>query len=398
MTNRLDDMIRDIHSDEAPEFGGKLEEQQQKHIEQMVLSAICHEKDTMALEKESLSAKETSPEKESLSAKETSPEKEKKSGKKKLNRRKWMTFLFAAAFIAAFAMTAGAAAQNDWDVAIVNFMGISDADTVQLPDGNIQIGVSDVSYGVDYSKNPAGEKKKITLTAASSIGDRNAAYIRFDTDYELPEDFDPERDYVLPEDMDLSVFLKNPQKSVESMRGSTFTCMEENGKLVLLLYIANCRKINKSYVDLTIKNLYLYHDYGITDGSRSEEPELLYSGSWSLDWKYSYRSRVKSKRMMESVELDGVKCFITHMEVSPLGIRFEGFVNPLNRVNSTVWMDVDSVKFKDGRILSVDGSSQAGCKDGIWLDGYCGIDRLGEALDVDEIESITIGGKEIFLK
>lgn len=370
MKSRLDEMIRDIRSDEVPDMTGKLEEQQQKRIEDMILSAI--------------------------SAEPGKPEM--KPGKRKINHRKLLTFLFAAALVIAFALTAGAATENDWDVAIVNFMGISDADTVQLPDGNIQIGVSKVCYGTDYSRNPEGEERAVHMTAASSIGDRNAVYIRFDTDYELPEDFDPERDYVLPEDMDLSVYLKNPDKNInETMRGSTFTTIEEDGKLVLLLYISNCRKINKSYVSVDMENLYLYHDLGVTDQSPTEEPELIYKGGWSLDWKYSYRSNVKIKRMLKPVELENVKCYLTRMEVSPLGIRFEGFVNPLNRVSGAVWMDVDSITFKDGRVITVGGSSQAGCKDGIWLDGYCGIDELGEALDVDEIESISIGGRDISL-
>lgn len=368
MKSRLDEMIQDIRSDEVLDMDGKLEQQQQKRIEDMILSAISGEHQKEAVKK----------------------------GKKKLNHRKLLTFMLAAVFVIAFAMTVGAASGNDWDVAIVNFMGISDADTVQLPDGNIQIGTSDLCRGIDYSKDPAGEEKAVNITAASSIGDKNAAYIRFDTNYELPDDFNPERDYVLPEDMDLSVYQKKTAVT-ETMRGSTFTTAEEDGKLILLLYISNCQKINKSYVSITMKNLYLHHDLGITDDTETEEPELLYEGSWSLDWKYSYRSNVKIKRMLKPVELDGIKCYLTHMEVSPLGIRFEGFVNPLHRVSGAVWMDVDSITFKDGRVLAVDGSSQAGCKDGIWLDGYCGIDELGEALNVDEIESITIGGCEVSL-
>lgn len=246
--------------------------------------------------------------------------------------------------------------------------------------------------------DPAGEKRKLRLTAASSIGDRNAVYIRFDTDYELPEDFDPEQDYVLPEDMDLSVSLKNPDKNaVESSRGSVFTTIEENGKLVFLLYISNCEKINKSYVSITMENLYLYHDLDDTDDTIEEEPELLYEGSWSLDWKYSYRSNVKTKRMLKRVSTDDINCYITHLDVSPLGIRFEGFVNPLSRISTPVWLDVDRITFQDGRVLTVDGYSGGGFKDGIWLDGYCGMDTLGEALDVDNIKSITIEGCEIEL-
>lgn len=371
MTTRIDEMIQDIRSDELPQIDGILDNDQKKRIEDMVLSAISKERETLG---------------------------EASLKTRKWNRRKLLTFFFAAALIFAFALTAGAAAEHDWDVALVNFMGISDADTVQLPDGNIQIGVSDVCSGMDYSSDPAGIKKDVLLTATSSIGDKNAAYIRFDTNYELPEDFDPERDYVLPEDMDLSVFLKNPEKNViESTKGSVFTTIEENGKLIFLLYISNCQKLNKSYVSITMGNLYLYHDLDAADSTISEEPELLYEGSWSLDWKYSYRSNVKTKKVLKSINVDGTKCFLTHLEVSPLGIRFEGFANPMHRLSSPTRLDVDCVTFRDGRVLTIGGNSSSGLKDGIWLDGYCGIDILGEVLDVDEIESITIGGCEIQL-
>lgn len=388
MKSRLDEMIRDIRPDEAPDLDGKLDQEQRKRIEDMILAVISKKQECPDEKRENAAGEDTE--------KENGIKENKKTGKKKLRPRKLLTFMLAAVFVIAFAMTVGAASGNDWDVAIVNFMGISDADTVQLPDGNIQIGASDLCRGIDYGFDPAGEKKAVNITATSSVGDKNAAYIRFDTNYELPDDFDPERDYVLPEDMDLSVYQKKTAVT-ETMRGSTFTTAVEDGKLILLLYISNCPKINKSYVSITMENLYLYHDLGTTDDTATEKPELLYEGNWSLDWKYSYRSNIKTKWMLKPVELDGIKCYLTHMEVSPLGIRFEGFVNPLHRVSGAVWMDVDSVTFKDGRVLAVDGSSQAGCKDGIWLDGYCGIDELGEALDVDEIENITIGGCEISL-
>lgn len=385
MKSRLDEVIQEIRPDEVLDMDGKLEPQQRERIENRILTAIFEEQKSPYAKK-----------KDTVQENENTDNVNEKTCKKKKSHRKFLTLMLAAVLVIAFALTAGAASEHDWDVALVNFMGISDADTVQLPDGNIQIGVSDVCYGVDYSKNPAGEQAEIRMIATSSIGDKNAAYIRIDTNYELPEDFDPERDYVLPEDTDISVHRRK-NSVTETMRGSTFTTIEEDGKLVLLLYISNCRKINKSYVSIAMENLYVYHDLGINDDSQTEEPELIYEGSWSLDWKYSYRANVETKRMLRLVELDGVKCYLTHMEVSPLGIRFEGFVNPLRRVSGAVWLDVDAITFKDGRVLTVGGSSQAGCKDGIWLDGYCGIDVLGEALEVDEIESVTIGGCEISL-
>ena len=93
--------------------------------------------------------------------------------------------------------------------------------------------------------------------------------------------------------------------------------------------------------------------------------------------------------------LEGVKCWLTQVEVSPLGIRLKAFVNPLHRVSGAVWMNIDKITYKDGTVLEIGGSSTAGNHNGIFLEGYCGTDVIKEVLDVDEIVSITVGGEEI---
>lgn len=371
MKIRMDELFRDIHSDEVLPVDGKMEEEQQKRIEEMIFSEILHNQEKPA----------------------------DKPKRKRANRRKLVTFLLAATLVIAFGVTAGAASENDWDIALMEFMGLDDADTMQWSDGTVQIGASAVCDGTDYSEDANGKQNRIIITATSSIGDQNAAYIRFDTNYELPDDFDPDQDYILPGDMNLGVYRKKSRDTMYIIEhGSTFTSMEENGKLVFMLYISDCPKINKSYVCLDLEDLYLYHDAGSNGEDTDREPEQICEGNWSLNWKYAYRSNVRKKNMLKHVELDNnVNCYITRMEVSPLGVRLEGFVNPLNRLSGAAWMDIEKITYLDGQELSVNGSSTAGCKDGIWLEGYCGIDVLGEVLNVDEVESITIGGCEIRL-
>ena len=58
-------------------------------------------------------------------------------------------------------------------------------------------------------------------------------------------------------------------------------------------------------------------------------------------------------------------------------------------------MNIDKITYKDGTVLEIGGSSTAGNRNGIFLEGYCGTDGIKEVLNVDEIVSITVGGEEI---
>ena len=314
----------------------------------------------------------------------------------KVRPRKFLALVLAAALLMGFGVVASAAHSNDWDIALMEFMGIDNADTLQWSDGTVQIQASSVCSGTDYAQDSSGKIHPLKITATSSIGDKNAAYIRLDTNYTLPKNFDPERDYILPGNTAVNVYKKNPQNNPSiTTCGTVFTSMEKEGKLVFLLYISDCPKINKSYVTLDFEDLYLYHGNADTDNSVPAEPELLYKGSWSLHWKYAYRSNVKRIRLLKPLQLEGIKCWLTQVEVSPLGIRLKAFVNPLHRVSGAVWMNIDKITYKDGTVLEIGGSSTAGNRNGIFLEGYCGTDVIKEVLNVDEIVSITVCGEEI---
>ena len=380
MTFDIDSLLQDIHDEEALSFTETLSSEQQSRIESMILSSIYQERP--------------------FSSTKGTRQKERPQSKtgQKLRPRKFLALVLAAALLMAFGVVASAARTNDWDIALMEFMGIDDADTLQWSDGTVQIQASSVCSGTDYAQNPKGEIQPLKIAATSSIGDKNAAYIHLDTNYTLPVNFDPKHDYILPGNTSINVYEKNPQSSPAiTTCGTVFTSMEDEGKLVFLLYIADCPKINKSYVALDFEDLYLYHDKGDTDNSVSAEPELLYKGSWSLHWKYAYRSNVKRIRLMKPLEFEGVKCWLTQVEVSPLGIRLKAFVNPLHRLSGAVWMDIDKVTYKDGTVLEIGGSSTAGNRNGIFLEGYCGTDVIKEVLNVDEIASIMVGGEEIGL-
>ena len=378
MTFDIDSLLQDIHDDETLSFTETLSSEQQSRIESMILSSIHHE--------------------QPFSSTQETRQKERPQSKagQKLRPRKFLALVLAAALLMAFGVVACAARSNDWDIALMEFMGIDNADTLQWSDGTVQIQSSSVCSGTDYAQDPAGEIQPLKIAATSSIGDKNAAYIRLDTNYILPENFDSEHDYILPGNTSVNVYEKNPQSNPAiTTCGTVFTSMEDEGKLVFLLYIADCPKINKSYVALDFEDLYLYHDKEDTDNTVSDEPELLYKGRWSLHWKYAYRSNVKQIRLLKPLQIEGVKCWLTQVEVSSLGIRLKAFVNPLHRVSGAVWMDIDKVSYKDGTVLEIGGSSTAGNRNGIFLEGYCGTDVIKEVLNVDEIKSITVRGQNI---
>ena len=152
--------------------------------------------------------------------------------------KNYLALVLAAALLMAFGVVASAARSNDWDIALMEFMGIDNADTLQWSDGTVQIQASSVCSGTDYAQNPAGKIQPLKIAATSSIGDKNATYIRLDTNYTLPENFDPEHDYILPGNTSVNVYAKNPQKSPSiTTCGTVFTSMAEEGKLAFLLYI-----------------------------------------------------------------------------------------------------------------------------------------------------------------
>ncbi len=57
----------------------------------------------------------------------------------KLRPRKFLALVLAAALLMAFGVVASAARSNDWDIALMEFMGIDNADTLQWSDETVQI-------------------------------------------------------------------------------------------------------------------------------------------------------------------------------------------------------------------------------------------------------------------
>ena len=317
--------------------------------------------------------------------------------RRNMNPKKLVVVLLAAALVLALGvMAVSAAVRHDWDRAILDFMGIRDADTTQLEDGTVLIGESDTCSGRDLL---TGEQKEITFTASSSIGDKNAAYIRIDTDYEVPEDFDLETDYFMAEDFDLEVTTNYLQGALD--RSSVLESQVENGKLFFLLEISGTKNIDRSKVVLTFENLYYYHDLGMGDKDDAPPKELVFRGSWNLEWQFDYRTVTKKAKMHEKVQVGEAAGYLTTVEITPLGIRIEGRIAfdswdvPTGKLEA---MKIEKITLKDGRAIEITETDSWGTSRGTYgykFRGYYGVGVLGEPLNPDEVESITTNGKEI---
>ncbi len=309
-------------------------------------------------------------------------------------RKKRVLLVLIAAIIAAFGLTAGAAAQNDWDIALMNLMGINDADSIQLEGGVVEISTNASCVGTDYKNNPAGEQKTINVTKVTSIGDKNNAYIRIDTDYELPPDFNEKTDYILPKDTDITIRKKKAGDINSSGWASVFTSAYDDGKLSFVFNITGCENLNKSYVEIDFEDLYLHHDMEYWDDADPEE--LIFAGSLHLEWEYSYQANAKSMRMLKVVDAGGVQVVIDKITITPLGIHVHGYST--KGVDGTIIMDllhVDAITYKDGTRIVPEDFSQGGVRNSHELNLHINIEQIGHGLDVDNIASITVCGEVI---
>lgn len=306
---------------------------------------------------------------------------------KRKSHRKWLVLTLAATLTFALGLSVYAAKENEWDIELINFMGISSANTAQLENGVVEINQGQKSLCMDYGNVQSGEAKEVEMWAASSIGDKNEVYVRIETDYVLPDDFNVETDYILPEDYSLSVA---PNKSGY---GAMFTYFVEDNKLGFLLEISNCPNINRAEISICMENLYLYHDLQGHEGAA--EKELLCKGSWELNWRYHYKSNTETYHMLRPLQLDGVTYYLTKVEVSPISIRMEAFRMPWDRDEEYPDISPEEIHFSDDTILQIEGLSGAGVRDRMFVESYIGVEAFGDVIDPKEVERLVIEGKEI---
>lgn len=95
-------------------------------------------------------------------------------------RKNLCVFLAAAIMALALSITALASIHNEWDIALIQFMGIQDSNTLQLESGEVQMNVP-AYYQPKESASVFLGLSPIQMTVVSSIGDKNSAYIHIKT-------------------------------------------------------------------------------------------------------------------------------------------------------------------------------------------------------------------------
>ncbi len=350
--HNLDDLIKNITNEEVRDIPGSLSKSQQTRIEDKIFASIQSDESTKLVVYK----------------------------RKPLRNR--MLLVLAAVFILLISVTAVAATENEWDIAITNFMGLNDPSTLQLESGEVEINATAYSNG-------------LSITKITSIGDKNSAYIRMDTDFKLPEDFDETTDYILPENHHTSVSDK--KNDMTKGHASTLTCFYENGYLGFLLEISNCINLSKSYVSIDFENLILYHDLHVYDDNAPEE-ELLLEGNWNLNWKYSYKSSTQTYRMFKKMDILNNTVWLTRIDVSPISIRIEGKRGPQDFAKA--WggsISIQEIGFKDGTIIT-NPSESSGGHSNTTFEYYLNLHSFHQTINPKELDYIILGNQKIDIK
>lgn len=391
----MDDLIQEIYETEAPELPGFLDKEQQKRIEERIMAVIYKEQSKTNCTYEEGNDFTTKESDNSSASKIKKTDKVVPVRKKKKTKRRFLVLGLAAVLLLGLCIGVFANSNPDWDIEMLHFMGLDEADTFQLDSGEVEIQVYDTCEATEYDSEGNVSAKEVKIMAVSSIGDKNSACIRIETDYELPEGFDDTTDYILPEHYSIEVYEK-AGKFVQSAMGSTFGYINDNGKLGYMIYIVGCKNLNKSYVQIKLKDFYLYHDLGMEEGG--EEEELLLEGEWELNWKYAYKSNTDQYKMFKQIEVDGVKYYITNIEISPLSVQIDGFRMPWDRAEDYEGFIIDEIRYRDSSSLDVGGFSSAGNHNGIQMESFLGTTEMGTTIDVENVVSVVIGGNEVKLR
>lgn len=375
---RIDELITEIYDGEALELCGNLDEEQQKRIEEKILAAIMTDENS--------------------------------TYRYRRNRKRFLLIGLAAILLMGLCLTSFGASHPDWGIEVLRIMGLDDTDTLQLESGEVEINESVTRNATEYSyenvKMESKEKvKPVTITAVTSIGDKNSAYIRIDTDYKVPEYFNENTDYIFPKDCSIRIYEQDPEKNGrQTDMASTFISEVRDGYLGFLVEISDCKNLNKSYVTVDLEDMY-YCQNGLLEAeeNNTEEPvevneRILLEGQWNLQWKYQYKSNAKSYSIIKPITIDDETYFITQIELSPISIRMESFRMPWNREKEYTVPEVEAVCYKDGTVLRTTNQTTGGCRNGMEFESFVGIVGLGEVIDTENVEVVIVNGNKIELK
>lgn len=351
MTNIVE-LITHVHEEEALDFQGNLEEDCKNRILHLILQKQEHHPEIPA----------ASHTKSAIGSSKMI------KSKKRFVKKKLLIAMFAAALL--FGMAAFAANDGQWDIRLMEFWHLTD--TTYLEGGNVLIDKSSTS-------------NVMTVTALSSIGDKNNVSILLETDYPFDDrSKDPHEKndfYFIFDTMNISVMDKNGWPA-SSGWSSVMESFSENGKLYFLLNIV-CKDINRQRVSITLKDLYMYE-------KSSEEEIMVNDGTWNLEWTYQYKANVKTYYPFTFANCGKEKILITKIEATPLSIRVTGIKNYFDRNQTTVEeFAIKKVYRNDNQELVEFTPTSYGCSNHMFLE--CNV-VLNDPVEPAELSGIQIGG------
>lgn len=314
------------------------------------------------------------------------------------NRRKRLgVLMLAAVLVFAMCITASAVIENEWEIDIINYLGLSNSDTEQLQDGSVLINASDTQ---EVTNSLTGEREDVKLEAIWSIGDKRNVFIKIETNIEPGESFDPERDYYIPQVWEYEV-QEGKKDRIKTSAGTIESRIEE-GKLCFYMAIQDCEDLNKSHVTVKLGDIYLYHDKGVYDEAETAPEEQVYDGEWTLSWTYSYKSHEVKKNVNKVIDFDGNKIFVRNVRVTPLEIKLEAYTLS-GDMSSENLPEIESIRMKNGTELDMTGAGGGGGYGSTAIPGVYQFERyisaawLGYTFNPAEVQSITLGETEIIV-
>ncbi len=306
-------------------------------------------------------------------------------------KRRLTALVAAAVLILATFVTANAFEENEWAIDILNYLGLSSADTMQLHDGSVQIGFSDKQQ---VKSCLTGDTEQVTVTADYSVGDRRNSIVKFVTDVKVPEDYDENNDYFAFDDWTCEI--RDPDSGEQKSSAGCLESRVEEGKLVFYMITQDCEDLNKSRMDVTFGGLSLYHD--LNNPGAPEEKQRLYDGSWNLGWTYNYKSNERSSSVNKLVDAGDESIMLKKIVVTPLQVKVMGYTRyDLKDYNTA--LRIEKLICRNGSEIAVsdDGGSSFGTSaiPGInYIEEYVMATGLGQAFNPDQVKAVVINGKE----
>lgn len=322
--------------------------------------------DDNLLDKETLLNKEEKLKILNMTMKKISSQKSKKISKKKLI----VSILVATFMIGTIAM-ASEYFESDLDNIFLNLLSINKNDT-RLDSATVNVNKTVSNNGLD-------------LTVRQTLGDDHALYIILDVI--APKGIKiPKNAYFNTTNIDLHKF-NGGGWSFEDLNDSNYS---DNKKSYIIDYHSQSNLTNNK-ISLS------FYDFGYYSEKDKKFINLI-KGKWNLSWDLKYNNTSKTFKVNHFVKENNYKSFITSISISPISI----YVNLLgDQYDNFI---ITAITMKDGTVHNGDMSNLTD-KECIFRSGGGGSSFLKshvsgnffKILDVNEIESVTIGNEIIKL-